>query len=671
MLYVRCWGEPKNKSNVEKYIFNPERNVTREVQEITKKQLVSEREFFFLTEIDMEKVEVGAFLESLDGLQKKVNRFLSTFGLGVTDFESEEVVSPFISDMLDTAEIHGYINRRHTGTICDTYGFNRSYHRGASYYGESVVPETCMETVYLQAEKECIRNSLTNELDRIYQGKRAKKVHGHPVHYMIETDDDETAENTVTTLVQALYENGRVSSRRVTFYEVYGNGRPGMRSQPPVDEFYSNCSGTVLAITYHGNEEDEGSKASSARSVIEDICRAMQKNRNDVLTILILPKECTKTKEWFSEYLGDISIVELKEEFVSGMEAKQILARKAKESHVRTDKQLLGKIQDDEKYLLRDLNHDFEVWYGEKLKRSVYPQYREINAVKKKEQHEQPKGSAFDELTQMIGLSEAKKVIRQALDYYKARKLFREKGMKQTTPSMHMVFTGNPGTAKTTVARLFARIMKDNGVLSGGHLVEVGRSDLVGKYVGWTAPTVKKKFQEAKGGVLFIDEAYSLVDDRDGLYGDEAINTIVQEMENHREELIVIFAGYPDKMDGFLQKNPGLRSRIAFHVSFADYDVDELCEIAGIMADKFGMAFTEDAVDKLKQNFIVAMENSDFGNGRYVRNVLEKARMAQASRLVSMDLDLITRADVATICGEDIELPEVKKSVGVKLGFCG
>jgi SpoVK/Ycf46/Vps4 family AAA+-type ATPase len=353
------------------------------------------------------------------------------------------------------------------------------------------------------------------------------------------------------------------------------------------------------------------------------------------------------------------------------MEAKQILARKAKESHVRTDKQLLGKIQDDEKYLLRDLNHDFEVWYGEKLKRSVYPQYREINAVKKKEQHEQPKGSAFDELTQMIGLSEAKKVIRQALDYYKARKLFREKGMKQTTPSMHMVFTGNPGTAKTTVARLFARIMKDNGVLSGGHLVEVGRSDLVGKYVGWTAPTVKKKFQEAKGGVLFIDEAYSLVDDRDGLYGDEAINTIVQEMENHREELIVIFAGYPDKMEGFLQKNPGLRSRIAFHVPFADYDVDELCEIAGIMADKFGMSFTEDAVDKLKQNFIVAMENSDFGNGRYVRNVLEKARMAQASRLVSMDLDLITRADVATICGEDIELPEVKKSAGVKLGFCG
>ena len=671
MLYVRCWGKPKNKSNVDKFIGTIERNAVLEVQEITKKQLVSGKKFIFLTEISMEKIVIGAFLENLDGIQKKVNRFLSTFGLDVQNIESEEVISTVISDMLDTAVFHDYINRFHTGIIFNTFGIDRFGQRRPRDYEETIVPEVDREAIYRQAEDECVRDSLTNELNRIYQGTRVKKVHGHPVHYMIQTDDSETADHVVTTLVQALYVNGRVLSRRVNYIEMDGNGGLGWNSQPSIEEAYMNCSGTVLVIGYHGNEEEEGSRASAARNVIEQISLALKKHRNNVLTILQLPKECTKTKEWFYEYLGDISIVELKEEFVSGIEAKQILARKAKESHVRTDKQLIGKIQDDEQYLLRDLNHDFEVWYGEKLKRSVYPQYQVIEAVKKKEQQEQPKGSAFDELTQMIGLSEAKKVIRQALDFYKARKLFREKGMKQTTPSMHMVFTGNPGTAKTTVARLFARIMKDNGVLSNGHLVEVGRSDLVGRFVGWTAPTVKKKFQEAKGGVLFIDEAYSLVDDRDGLYGDEAINTIVQEMENHREEMIVIFAGYPDKMEGFLRKNPGLRSRIAFHVPFADYDENELCEIAGIMADKFGMSFTEEAVDKLKQNFRVAMENSDFGNGRYVRNVLEKARMAQASRLVSMDPDLITKADVATICGEDIELPEVKKSVGVKLGFCG
>ena len=166
----------------------------------------------------------------------------------------------------------------------------------------------------------------------------------------------------------------------------------------------------------------------------------------------------------------------------------------------------------------------------------------------------------------MIGLTKAKAVIAQALDYYKAQKLFREKGISLERPAMHMVFTGNPGTAKTTVARLFAQIMKENGLLPVGDLIEVGRADLVGKYVGWTAPTVKAKFAAAKGSVLFIDEAYSLVDDKDGLFGDEAINTIVQEMENHRDDIVVIFAGYPDKMEQFLQKNPGLRSRIAFHM---------------------------------------------------------------------------------------------------------
>lgn len=169
------------------------------------------------------------------------------------------------------------------------------------------------------------------------------------------------------------------------------------------------------------------------------------------------------------------------------------------------------------------------------------------------------------------------------------QKLYEEKGVKWDHPAMHMIFSGNPGTAKTTVARLFARIMRENGLLSKGQLVEVSRGDLVGKYVGWTAPTIQAKFKAAIGSVLFIDEAYSLVDDRDGSFGDEAINTIVQEMENHRADVVVIFAGYPDKMEGFLAKNPGLRSRIAFHVPFADYTSGELCEIAQLISQKNGM----------------------------------------------------------------------------------
>ena len=270
----------------------------------------------------------------------------------------------------------------------------------------------------------------------------------------------------------------------------------------------------------------------------------------------------------------------------------------------------------------------------------------------------------------MIGLTEAKKVINQALNYYKAQKLFAEKGMKADKPAMHMVFTGNPGTAKTSVARLFARIMKDNDLLSKGNLIEVGRGDLVGKFVGWTAPAIQKKFREAQGSVLFIDEAYSLVDDRSGSFGDEAINTIVQEMENHRDDVVVIFAGYPDEMERFLQKNPGLRSRIAFHVPFADYDTTELCDIASLIANKKGLSLSDDAQKKLISVFENAKAENDFGNGRYVRNVIEKAKMAQATRLLAMDFESISDNDVVTICADDIEMPEIKKPTAKRIGFC-
>lgn len=234
---------------------------------------------------------------------------------------------------------------------------------------------------------------------------------------------------------------------------------------------------------------------------------------------------------------------------------------------------------------------------------------------------------------------------------------------------MHMVFTGNPGTAKTTVARLFARIMKDNGLLSKGQLVEVGRGDLVGRFVGWTAKTVQAKFKEAHGGVLFIDEAYSLVDGHSGSFGDEAINTIVQEMENHRQDVVVIFAGYPDEMEGFLQKNPGLRSRIAFHVPFADYSAQELCKIAALMGRSKGISLEKAAMDKLRTVFALVAQQSDFGNGRYVRNLLEQAKMNLASRLLESDLDEISAKELSTIKAVDIEVPVLPTAQKHKIGF--
>ncbi len=269
---------------------------------------------------------------------------------------------------------------------------------------------------------------------------------------------------------------------------------------------------------------------------------------------------------------------------------------------------------------------------------------------------ERAPGTARKELDDMIGLGSVKEIIRKAIAHFKLRRMCMDKGIDRGKASMHMVFTGNPGTAKTTVARLFSEIMKDEKVLSTGTFVEVGRADLVGDHVGSTAPIVKKKFKEAQGGVLFIDEAYSLCDSYSNGFGDEAINTLVQEMENHRDDVIVIFAGYPEPMKQFLDRNPGMHSRIAFQVEFDDYDTDELCDITKLMIRNRNMIITDEALDRLRSIYELARKESDYGNGRFVRKMLEEAEMNLAERLSKLDADDITTELLTTIKECDIPI---------------
>ncbi|MBO5280577.1 MAG: AAA family ATPase [Clostridia bacterium] len=457
-------------------------------------------------------------------------------------------------------------------------------------------------------------------------------------------------------LLGALYAGKRLESRRYTYIDLGGrdDGAPYMS----YEALYRSCGGGAIIARYRANDDREDDETATGESQqIETLCDVAKNHRNDVLTIVCLPRECTGLKERIYDCFGNITLVELREDFVDRADAEAYLRGVAKEHHIRADKQLFRNLEDNKCYLAAELKVLFDEWYNHKLKHTIYPQYKDLNAVGEKVVRAKPRGSAYDELREMIGLKEAKQVIDKALNYYKVQKLYRDQGLKQEKASVHMIFTGNPGTAKTTVARLFARIMRENGLLSKGHLVEVGRGDLVGRYVGWTAKTVQSKFKEAMGGVLFIDEAYSLVDGHSGSFGDEAINTIVQEMENHREDLIVIFAGYPDKMEEFLQKNPGLRSRIAFHIPFSDYDTEELCKIAQLIVRNRGMNIDEAAMTKLGLVFEQARLQHDFGNGRYVRNVFEQAKMNQASRLLKLDFEEITAQDLSTIKAEDIVLP--------------
>lgn len=282
---------------------------------------------------------------------------------------------------------------------------------------------------------------------------------------------------------------------------------------------------------------------------------------------------------------------------------------------------------------------------------------------------ERKPGTAKKELDNMIGLASVKKIIHKAIAHYKLNKLCIDKGIVREKASLHMVFTGNPGTAKTTVARLFAEILKDEKVLPTGTFVEVGRADLVGDHVGATAPLVKRKFREAQGGVLFIDEAYSLCDSYENGFGDEAINTLVQEMENHSDDVIVIFAGYTDPMHRFLDRNPGMLSRIAFQVGFEDYTTDELCDITKLMVSEKQITFTDAAMNKLRQNYDIVRGENDYGNGRFVRKMLEEAEMNLAERVLQYKESEITKELITTI--EECDIPNLssRKRAIKRIGF--
>ena len=653
---------------------NDNRRVMRErVRKISMKtnffnQHQQRKAYAFVTDASEDTVTIGIIVRNYADVPKLISGYLQAIEMELKDTCLEEITFNTLCNMLRCANRNDYIND--DDEVLEQFDLdklNGRFGRGVEY-GENILDYCEKKSVYDDARRFLAKDTFIPELDRIYAGRTKHKVSGHPVHYMIQTDDGETRKGMFRVLLQALYANNRILSRRYCFLDF----RPGENFSSAVyDCLYKSSIGGAVIVRYLANDDTEDDYANCGRDTIETLCEVMKKYCNQVLTVFCLPHECTKSKDIFYENLGNISIVELKEEFVSGERAKAFLKMLAKDSGIRTDKKLFEKLEDEKGYLAPDLHDLFDNWYNNKLKTGVYPQYKDIVTAKREVIKAVPKGSAYDELDQMIGLDEAKKIINQALNYYKAQKLFADKGMKSDHPAMHMVFTGNPGTAKTTVARLFARIMKENNLLSKGNLIEVGRGDLVGKYVGWTAPTIQKKFRDAQGSVLFIDEAYSLVDDRDGSFGDEAINTIVQEMENHRDDVVVIFAGYPDKMEDFLQKNPGLRSRIAYHVPFSDYDTVALCEIAKLIAKQKGLTLTDEACNKLTGLFDTARNESDFGNGRYVRNVIEKAKMAQATRLLTMDFDSIRSEDIAIITADDIEIPKTSaKPEKKRIGFC-
>ena len=264
--------------------------------------------------------------------------------------------------------------------------------------------------------------------------------------------------------------------------------------------------------------------------------------------------------------------------------------------------------------------------------------------------------AVLDELDrELIGLGAVKQRVRDIAALLLIEQARKQLGLAGAPPSLHMSFTGNPGTGKTTVALRMAQILHRLGYVRKGQVVSVTRDDLVGQYIGHTAPKTKEILKKAMGGVLFIDEAYYLHrPDNERDYGQEAIEILLQVMESQREDLVVILAGYGDRMDKFFASNPGFRSRIAHHIDFPDYDDAELLAIAELMLRDLNYRFTPDARDAFVQYISLRKTQPLFSNARSIRNALDRMRLRQANRLVA-DLDrVLTAEDIMSLEASDV-----------------
>ena len=265
-------------------------------------------------------------------------------------------------------------------------------------------------------------------------------------------------------------------------------------------------------------------------------------------------------------------------------------------------------------------------------------------------------GDPYEELNSLIGLGSVKKEVRSLANFVKLQKQREAQGLKNAKVSYHLVFYGSPGTGKTTVARIVGRIYKDLGVLKKGHTVETDRAGLCGQYVGQTGPKTDSVIMKALDGVLFIDEAYALTPEggNGNDYGQEAVSTILKRMEDYRDRLVVIVAGYKDEMHRFIDSNPGLQSRFNRYIDFPDYSAQELKDIFKMYLKKNQYALAPDAEEYLseKLDYAVAHKDRNFGNARFVRNMFEKSIQEQANRL--SNVNNATKAQLTTLTKEDI-----------------
>ncbi len=562
--------------------------------------------------------------------------------------------------LVDDAFNNELANRQYPDGLlnCDEYsGIIRCGHARENILKKKVIKKTALKNAVDSWPQ---ISGLKEELERIFKDK-ASMFRGNPVHYMIEAEDNIDRTEIRNLLASCLVEQNRIMMKRITEIKL---DTISSTSNERLSEFLDLQNGGIVVVALYKGF-DSGDSLNEMHQAMDELVSLIKKKKRNVLFIFEFSKTAETGWKYIRTLLSEITFIEIKEKNLTNEESLSFVDKLATADKV-SERSSLHSLIDESSYSVGDLKDIYSSWYDRHLCSEVYPAYSSISS-EKHEAIKQTKGTAYQKLSRMIGLDEVRAVITSAIDYARVQSLYEKTGVASTDMTRHMVFCGNPGTAKTTCARLYAQIMKDNGLLSKGQLVEVGRKDIVSKYLGGTAPLIKEYFEKAEGGVLFIDEAYSLVDDKKGLYGDEAINTIVQEMENHRDSVVVILAGYPDEMETFLSRNPGLRSRISFHVNFRDYTSNELLSILKLFVTDSGMILDGSADPKLLRIFDAAAGQKDFGNGRFARNLFEQARLNQASRILRISNP--SEADIKTLISEDFKEPNRSVQERRRIGF--
>ena len=597
-------------------------------------------------------------LNKINTTDTLANELILKLNIDMIMARKEEIsLNQFLRE-LNNSEENGYIS-----SCKDVAGQLNLHFAGGVWFQERrfAPKEFSKDEMLKSCDEIAVESELKREVERIYQ-KSQDNTFGVPVHYFVNVSNEEERDKVNRILLNSLKNNNRSIKGYYSIIDLCIKDRFGRFSPTEFEKVFKINVGGVVIINTRFNINDDDI-FSDEQMITELFAEQIYRHAGSVTTII-----CCKHKSQekiFKENLKDLFIIEINDTTIENDRARDFLKKYAQQHNIQKIEGLLEKVDENIAYKVDDLIKIFNKWHKGYVKNIQYPQY--ANLVEQEQiVKEDKKEVAINLLNEMVGLEGIKQTIDNYLNYAKLQKACAESGVIAKNTCKHMCFVGNPGTAKTTVARYVAQVMKEKGLLKNGNLIEVGRGDVVSRYVGGTAPNVQEIFKRAMGGVLFIDEAYSLCDGRDGMYGDEAINAIVQEMENRREDVVVIFAGYKNEMEKFLNKNSGLKSRIASIIEFPDYTEEELLGIANVQAKKMDIDISQ-CEEKIK-NIITISKNKEtnFGNGRFVRNMLEKARMQQASRLVREDK--MYGENLKILKPEDFEEPIYQQKIS--MGFC-